>query len=130
MSPADLQGLFQFVDRIFIHPVVADYIGRVVAASHRESERAPQSVKSYVRFGASPRAAIAIAGTSRALALMRGKPNVGFEEVRDVAPSALSHRLVLDYTARLDAKDAASVVQDILAAVGELTQPLPATVQA
>ncbi|MBI2930151.1 MAG: AAA family ATPase [Planctomycetes bacterium] len=114
------------VDRIFIHPALADHIGRIVAASHRGSEKAPESVKKHVRYGASPRGAIAIASAARALGLLRGKPHAGFEEVRDVAGPALAHRLVLDYTARLEGVDAPSIVRDILRHVGEVTEPLPA----
>jgi MoxR-like ATPase len=126
LEPADLQMLFERVDRVFLHSAVADYIGRVVAATHPESEKAPPSVRAHVRYGASPRAAIAIAATARALALLRGKPHAGFDEVRDVVPCAMAHRLVLNYTARLEGKDAQGVVKELLAHVGENPQPLPA----
>jgi MoxR-like ATPase len=129
LEPADLQMIFGCVDRVFLHPAVAEYIARVVASTHAESEKAPASVKAHVRYGASPRAAIAIAGTARALALLRGKPHAGFDEVRDVVPCALAHRLVLNYTARLEGKDAVGVVKDILAHVGESAQPLPAGIK-
>jgi MoxR-like ATPase len=72
-----------------------------------------------VRHGASPRGAISIGEAARAHALLAGKPNVGFDDVRAVAVSALAHRLVLDYRARLDGVRGADVVHSVLAAIGE-----------
>ena len=71
-------------------------------AAAQDEPTAPDEVKRFVKYGASPRAAIALAGTARASALVAGKPNVGFEDVRLVAPSVLGHRLILDYAARLE----------------------------
>ena len=55
-----------------------------------------------VRYGASPRAAIWIAQISKALALLDGRPGVGFEDVREAGPSVLGHRIILLHAARLD----------------------------
>jgi MoxR-like ATPase len=82
-----------------------------------------------VRYGASPRAAIALAATSRAAALIAGKPNVGFDEVRRVAPSVLSHRLILDYAARLEGWTPARIVEQLLAAVPEVARVVPEDVR-
>ncbi|MDP6506500.1 MAG: AAA family ATPase, partial [Planctomycetota bacterium] len=54
-----------------------------------------------------------------------GKPNVGFEEVRTVAPSALAHRLILDYTAKLEGVDGRQVVREILDSVPDLARDIP-----
>ncbi|MGE4004137.1 MAG: AAA family ATPase, partial [Planctomycetaceae bacterium] len=74
-------------------------------------------------------AAIALAGTSRAAALLAGKPNVGFDEVRRVAPSVLGHRLVLDYSARLEGWTPVRMVERLLAGVPEVGRPLPRDVE-
>ena len=73
-----------------------------------------------MRHGASPRAAIAIAEAARAHALIQGKPNVGFDNVRAVSAHAMAHRLVLDYRARLDGRTGREVVAAILQAVPEV----------
>lgn len=125
----DLRRVLDLVDRVFIHPALAEYIGRLVAATHRDCAGAPPAVKSHVKYGASPRGAIAIAATARAMGALRGKPHAGFEEVRDVAVPALAHRLVLDYTARLEGKDAKWIVDEVLRHVGELSEPLPAAIR-
>src|SRR4029453_2912917 len=94
-------------------------IARIVEATHAHVPSAPEQVKKYVRHGASPRGAISIGEASRAHALLGGKPNVGFDDVRAVAVSALAHRLVLDYRARLDGVRGTDVVRAVLAAVAE-----------
>ena len=118
-------SLLETVDQVYLPPAVADYVGRLVAATHADSPLAPDVVKRHVRWGASPRGAIALATTSRALSLVRGKPNVGFDEVREVAVPALAHRLVLEYSARLEGIDSERVVRDLLAHVSELKRPMP-----
>ena len=92
--------------RVHLPRAVADFIGRLVAATHPASADAPEAVRDFVRYGGSPRAALALARPPRALALLRGKPNVGFDEVRAVALPALNHRLVLDYGATLEGSPA------------------------
>ncbi len=120
-----LQKLFQMVDRVYLPPAVANYICRLVSATHRDNPLAPEATKQFVKYGASPRAAIAIAETARAQALLNGKPNVGFEDVKVVAPTAMAHRLVLDYTAKLEGVDGRQVVAGVLESVPELEKDIP-----
>ena len=65
-------------------------------------------------------AALALAAAGRALALMRGKPNVGFDEVVASAPAVLNHCLVLAYEASLEKVGALDVVRALLQAVPEV----------
>ena len=120
-----LKELFDVVDSIYLPPAVADYIARLVAASHPNGVGAPDMVTEYVRHGASPRAAIAIADASRAHALLSGKPNVGFDDARAVAVPAMGHRIVLDYRARLDGRSGADLIRELLSAVPEVGADLP-----
>ncbi len=120
-----LQELFALVDRVFLPKAVATYIARLVDSTHPSSDLAPDCVKEYVRFGASPRAAIAIAESVRAHALLSGKPGAGFDDVYAVAVSAVAHRLVLDYRAKLDGYDGSRIVREVLESVGELDESLP-----
>ena len=81
-----------------------------------------------MRYGASPRAAIGIAEAARAHALLAGRPNVGFDDVRTVAPHALGHRVVVDYRGKLDGHDGRSLSEAVLAHVDELPEALPGEV--
>ncbi len=117
---AGLEKLFGWVDRVHLPVPVAEFIGRLVEATHASTANAPASVKRFVRYGASPRAALALAAASRAWALSKGKPNVGFDEVKDVASAVLNHRLVLSYEAGLERVTAGTVVSELVAATPEV----------
>lgn len=118
LSQDDLEGLFEVLDRIYLPRAVARYIAQLVASSH-PGDAAPANISQYVDYGASPRAAIAMAEASRALALLNGRPTVGFEDVREVAPAVLSHRLILNYQAGFEGVSAASLVDELLQSVAE-----------
>ncbi|ATB28755.1 AAA family ATPase [Melittangium boletus] len=117
---ARLAELFAAVDRVHLPVPVADFIGRLVEASDPNSPGAPEPVRRFVRFGASPRAALALAASGRALALTRGKPNVGFDEVVACAPAVLNHRLVLAYEASLEKVGPLDVVRSLLQSIPEV----------
>lgn len=129
LDAGQLTKLFDMVDRVHIPSAVAGFIARLVTATHPSSADSPEQVKKFVKFGASPRAAIALAGTSRAAALLAGKPNVGFDEVRRVAGCVLGHRLILDYSARLDGWDTARLVASLLDSVPEVPRDMPQDLQ-
>jgi MoxR-like ATPase len=125
LSGPQLEELFNDVDTVHLPAAVANYIARLVSATHPERAEAGDEIRRFVKFGASPRAAIALASTSRAAALLRGKPNVGFDEVRFVARSVLGHRLILDYAARLEGWDTLKIVDRLLEVVPEVPGNLP-----
>ena len=130
LDAAELQNLFTAVDAVHLPSAVANYISRLVAATHPKSAGAPPSVRDFVKYGSSPRGAIAIGAAARGLALLHGKPNAGFDEVRSVAAPALAHRLVLDYAAKLEGWDGRRIVSALLHAIPEVERGLPQTLEA
>jgi MoxR-like ATPase len=80
-----------------------------------------------VRFGASPRAGLAIAAAARARALRHGRPHASFEDVQAVARPVLGHRVILEHTARLDGATAPGVVDQLLAEIPAQAKALPNT---
>ncbi len=115
-----LERLFTAVDRVHLPGPVADFIGRLVESTDPRQPHAPEAVRRFVRYGASPRAALGLAAAGRALSLLRGKPNVGFDEVVAAAPAILNHRLVLAYEASLEKIAATDVIRELLQAVPEV----------
>ncbi len=120
VDAASLAELFAAVERVHLPRPVANWIARLVEATHPDGAQAPEAVRRYVRAGASPRAAIALAESARAHALVAGKPGVGFDDVRALAQAVLAHRLVLDHRARLEGVDGTALCEAVLAAVPEL----------
>ena len=99
---------------------ITDYVVRLVLATHADNEMAPAEVRRYVRYGASPRAAQAIVLGAKIRALIDGRLNVAFEDVRAVAIPALRHRLLLNFEA-----EAADVSADVV--LSQLIETLPET---
>ncbi len=114
LSAEELKQIFAAMDRIYLSEAVANYIARIVAAGHPENSAAIPDVTRFVTYGPSPRAAIALAESSRAAALLAGRPAVGFEDVRSVAPAVLNHRLILNYQAKLDKITPAALSERLL----------------
>lgn len=111
--------------RVHFPDAVMGWIARICEASQPGSTQAPAMIQQYVRYGASPRAAISIAEAARIDALLDGKNTVGFDNVRRVAEPALSHRLVLNHQARLDQVSPQTITKDLLNTVSEMHKPLP-----
>ena len=129
MPAETLRLCFDAVSRIVLPRPVAAWIARLVAASHPDAPTAPEDIRKYVRYGASPRAAIAMAEAARAVALLDGRPSVGFDDVRSVAVPVLNHRLIPSYQARLDHRTPASLAESLLSSVSESGLDLPDSVQ-
>ncbi len=125
MSADELRSIFTIMDRIFLPRPVSRYISRLVASTHSGAAEATPLVSQYVAYGASPRAAIAIAESARAAALLAGRPTVGFADVKEVAGPVLNHRLILNYKARLEGVDAFAVVRELLSNLDEAGLNLP-----
>ncbi|MGH2364606.1 MAG: AAA family ATPase [Chloroflexota bacterium] len=97
---------------------VAEYISRLVLATHPDSAYSA-SARGYVRYGASPRGAQSIAATARIHALLQGRFNVAFDDVRFVALPALRHRVIVNFEAEAEGITAEAVVRDVIQAVPE-----------
>jgi MoxR-like ATPase len=99
--------------RLTLSEPVAEYIAALVDATRRP---APYSAKlaEWLRWGASPRAAIAIERGARALAWLAGRDYVSPEDVQAIAGDALRHRLLLDYTAQARGVTAQACVEELL----------------
>ena len=96
---------------------VADYAVRLVLATHPEADGAPEAARRYTRYGASPRAAQAMVLASKIYALLSGRFNVAYEDVRRVAAPALRHRLILNFEAESKAVTADTVVRAVIESV-------------
>jgi len=129
MERGQLESLFQTMGRIYLPRPVSHYIARVVSATHPGAAEATDPVNRYVSFGASPRAAIAIAEAARAHALVAGRPSVGFEDVKAVAQPVLNHRLILNYQARFDRMSPSKLVSEVLGQLDETGLNLPRDVE-
>ncbi len=98
---------------------VADYAARLVIATHPEGDLAPEMVRKYVRYGSSPRGAQALILGGKVTALLAGRYNVAFEDLRAVAVAALRHRLLLNFEGQAEGISADDVVAEVVKEVAE-----------
>jgi MoxR-like ATPase len=98
---------------------VADYAARLTIATHPENALASEMVRRYVRYGSSPRGAQALILGGKVTALLAGRYNVAYEDLRAIAPAALRHRVLLNFEGQAEGVSAADVVREVIGAVAE-----------
>ncbi len=113
------------VQRVAIADHVRDYAVRLVLATHPGGEFAGPEVTSFVRVGASPRAAQAIVLAGKCRALIEGRPAVSIDDLKAVALPALRHRVVLNFEGQAEGLTPDSIVENIIAAL-PVDAPMPA----
>ncbi len=104
----------KLVQRAAIADHVQDYAVRLVLATHPGGEFAPPKVSSFVRVGASPRAAQALVLGAKCRALVNGRPAVSIEDIREIALPALRHRLALNFEGQAEGMTTDDVVANIV----------------
>ena len=113
----EIRALEKVAGCVYLDDRIRSYIVALVAATRRPAEVGLGDLKPLIGFGASPRASIALGLGSRALALVRGRSYVTPEDVKELAPSVLRHRIVLTYEAEAEGTAVAEVIDRILLAV-------------
>jgi MoxR-like ATPase len=124
LTSEQLIGLQREVDRVFVDPVLMEYVVRLASATRHPEDYGLADVTKYIQFGASPRASINLILTARALALMRGRTFVLSQDVKDLVHDVLRHRLVLSYEALSDNITSDMLVERVMAKIPAPTQPL------
>ena len=112
---ADVLAMQQVARDVPIASHVMAYAIRILRATHPDTERVPEIVKSYVRYGASPRGAQAMVLGAKIHALLDGRFNVAYGDVQAVAPPALRHRVILNFEGEAEGISTDSVVRAIIA---------------
>ena len=117
LNPGDLLRLQGLAANSFVHHALVDYVVRVVFATRAPEQLGMNDVKSWIAFGASPRASLGIIAAARSLALVRGRDYVIPQDVIEVIPDVLRHRLVLTYDALADEISSEVVINRVLQTV-------------
>ncbi|ACY21646.1 ATPase associated with various cellular activities AAA_3 [Gordonia bronchialis DSM 43247] len=118
LDPEAMLRLQKTAANVFVHHALVDYVVRVINATRRPAELGLNDVAAWLSYGASPRATLGIVAAARALALIRGRDYVIPQDVVEIMPDVLRHRLVLSYDALADEIDADQVITRVLQTVG------------
>jgi MoxR-like ATPase len=102
MDGAEVAQWQQLVREVLVAPPVQDYAIRLVLATHPGGEFAAAETNKYVRFGASPRGAQALVLAAKVRALLEGRYNVSFEDIRQAYLPAMRHRVLLNFEAQAE----------------------------
>jgi MoxR-like ATPase len=130
MLSSRLLDLQRETDKVFVDPVLMEYVVRLATATRHPSEYGLPEIKKYITYGASPRASINLILTGRALAFMRGRTYVLAQDVLDLVHDVLRHRLVLSYEALSDNVSPEQLIDRVLQKIPAPTQALQERVSA
>jgi MoxR-like ATPase len=111
------------VKQVPIASHVKDYAIRLVLASHPNDTFSVEKTRKYVRLGSSPRGVQSLVKAGKVLALLQGRYNASFEDIREVARPALRHRIILNLKGGAEGIDADDIIEDILAGVPQKAWP-------
>jgi MoxR-like ATPase len=110
--------------RGYVDPSLVQYAVRLVSATRSPDRYGVRDVAKYLTYGASPRATIHLVEGARALAFLRGRSYVVPEDLTDLAPDVLRHRLVLSYEALADGLTPDQIVLRIMKHIRAPDKPL------
>ncbi|MEL7210404.1 MAG: AAA family ATPase, partial [Actinomycetota bacterium] len=117
LTPEDIVALQRRADEVYVDRGVVDYAVDVVLATRDPDEQGLSDLRELIAYGASPRASLGLVAAGRALALLRGRDYALPQDVFDVAPDVLRHRLVLSYEALAQGLGADDILNRVLSTV-------------
>jgi MoxR-like ATPase len=109
---------------VYVDPSLIQYAVRLVSATRKPEKHDLKELTRFITYGASPRATINLTESSRALAMLRGRSYVLPEDMTDLVPDVLRHRLVLSYEALSEGLTADAVIAKITAKIPAPAKPL------
>lgn len=116
ISAAKIIELRQLAREVYVDDKIVEYILRIVDAT-RYPEKYGLQLKSYIRYGASPRASIYLTRAARTRAMVQGRTYVKPDDVKAVMPEILRHRVIPTYEAEADEIDSDEIVKRIMEGV-------------
>jgi MoxR-like ATPase len=128
-STEQLVELQKKVHSIYVDPALIQFAVRVVSATRFPGDYGLKEIIRFLTYGGSPRASINMIEAGRALAFLRGRDYVLPEDVLDVTPDVLRHRIVLSYEAISEGITPDEVIKQVMRAVPAPEKPLEAHVK-
>jgi MoxR-like ATPase len=117
----------QLVREVLIAAPIQDYAIRLVLATHPAGAMAAADTNRYIRCGASPRGAQALVLAGKVRALLEGRYNVSFEDIKRVYLPSLRHRILLNFEAQAENIPSDDILTNILKEVKEKAPELAGT---
>jgi len=99
---------------------VKDYVARLIQATHPDTPAAASTARRYVRYGSSPRGAQALVLAAKVRALIAGRANVAFSDLKVLSLPALRHRIILNFEGEAEGINSDAIIQNALEETPEL----------
>ena len=112
VDASQILQLRELASEIYVDDKIVEYVLRIVDST-RNPEKYNLSLKSYIRFGASPRASIYLTRAARSFALINGRSYVKPDDVKSIMMEVLRHRIIPTYEAEADEIDSDEIVRRI-----------------
>jgi MoxR-like ATPase len=112
----------QVVREVKISNDVQDFAVRIVLATHPDEQLSTPKVKSFIRFGASPRAAQTLVLGGKVRALLEGRTDVQVEDIRGVVLPSLRHRCILNFEAEAEGISCDDILTNLIETLPTSTQ--------
>lgn len=125
MDGGEIMKWQQLIREVILAKHVQDYIVRLTLATHPEGSHALPITNKYLRWGSSPRGAQTLALAAKVRALLEGRFNVSFEDVRRVYLPAMRHRVILNFEAQAEGMETDHVLLEILEQLPEKADQSP-----
>lgn len=119
-----LLALQQECRKVFVDPALMQYVVKLVNATREPERHGIKDTSKYISYGASPRASINLIECGRALAYLRGRDYVLPEDLTDLAPDVLRHRIVLSYEALAEGLTPDALIRKLMMFVKPPAKPL------
>jgi MoxR-like ATPase len=123
-STEQLAALQRECRQIYVDPSLVQYAVKLVSATRSPERHGLKDLSRFITYGASPRATINLTEGARALAMLRGRGYALPEDMVDLVPDVLRHRVVLSYEALSEGLSSDAVVQKIMAKIPPPAKPL------
>jgi MoxR-like ATPase len=117
LNAEDIAKISKEINEITISETLEKYIIELVFATRNPAEYGLTQEAGYIQFGASPRASIQLNLAAKVMAYLEGRDYVLPEDIKEMAPDILNHRIILNYVAEADNITTLQIIQSILSSV-------------
>jgi MoxR-like ATPase len=117
MSASEITKMRALAREVVVAPVVRDLAVHLVLATHPTNPKAPEEVRRFVRYGASPRGAQSLIACAKVQALRKGRAHADVSDVRALIPAALRHRLILNFEGEAEGLTTDRILEAVSASV-------------
>ena len=111
MDGKRLLQMREIAQQVPVAEPVAEHLMDLILKTHPENPEAPEVVRQYVRYGASPRGAQAVLQAARIFALLAGRYHVAYEDIKQAAKPALRHRIFLNFEGMAEGKTSDEIIE-------------------